>query len=510
MKILYAEDEQLMQDITKEFLELDSIDVDIAGSAIEAIDMLKENHYDALVSDYQMPGMDGIQLLKYLRSRSNNIPFILFTGRGREEIVIEALNSGADYYLQKGGEPRAQYAELAHHIRRAVERRLGEAELAESREKFRSLVECIGDWRWEMDDKGRYTYSSPQCFDVIGYRPEEVVGHSALEYMPESEGARITSIINERLSKEGRVRKLENVRVHRDGRLVMVETVLVPVLGKQGQTHGYRGVDRDITKEKETDRALRDVNHKYMISANITWHDILNQLSVLDGNIELLRSEGRSGSMDLYLRRIETASRSVRKHIEFSRDYQMTGQQRPEWQNVFRSFMAARSMVDTRDVIVECSVSDLEVMADPMLVKAFFNMIDNSLRYGEKVTRVRLTAFMSDDQLVLCYEDNGNGVQDRERERLFEKGFGRNTGLGMFLIRSILSITDIGIEEKGRPGEGIRLEMRVPTNRFRFSINRTMDNVMTYVPEDQADKSPEGATGGREAFKAVLDGPVVR
>jgi DNA-binding response OmpR family regulator len=92
--------------------------VEAVGSAVEAVERLKDDRYDVIVSDYVMPEMDGISFLKWVRSLEPEIPFILFTGKGREEVVIEALNNGADYYLQKDANPRILYAELTHQIRR--------------------------------------------------------------------------------------------------------------------------------------------------------------------------------------------------------------------------------------------------------------------------------------------------------------------------------------------------------------------------------------------------------
>lgn len=104
-RILLVDDELLVLDITKEFLSLNlEFSIDTATSAIEGLQKLKDGVYDAVVSDYEMPEMNGIQFLKEVR-KTDDIPFILFTGRGREEVAIEAINFGANFYINKGGEP---------------------------------------------------------------------------------------------------------------------------------------------------------------------------------------------------------------------------------------------------------------------------------------------------------------------------------------------------------------------------------------------------------------------
>ena len=123
-RILYVDDENYLLDLSKSILEAKGeFVVDTLTSASEALKRYNLQQYDAIISDYQMPEMDGIAFLRAVRERFLTIPFILFTGRGREEIVIEAINNGADYYIQKGGEPKAQYAELIHHLKKAIERR---------------------------------------------------------------------------------------------------------------------------------------------------------------------------------------------------------------------------------------------------------------------------------------------------------------------------------------------------------------------------------------------------
>ncbi len=130
INVLYTDDEPALLEIGKLFLEQSGeIQVETAISAIEGLRLLEDHTFDAVVSDYQMPGMDGITFLKQLKASGNTTPFIIFTGRGREEVVIEALNGGADFYIQKGGEPLSQFAELIHKIKIAVGRkRAGDAQ----------------------------------------------------------------------------------------------------------------------------------------------------------------------------------------------------------------------------------------------------------------------------------------------------------------------------------------------------------------------------------------------
>jgi PAS domain S-box-containing protein len=124
ISVLYVDDETALLDVTKLFLERSGdFSVDTAESARSALGKMKATRYDAIVSDYQMPEMDGIEFLKVLRKEYPSLPFIIFTGKGREEVVIQAFESGADFYLQKGGAPKPQFTELARKITSVVEQR---------------------------------------------------------------------------------------------------------------------------------------------------------------------------------------------------------------------------------------------------------------------------------------------------------------------------------------------------------------------------------------------------
>ena len=181
-RILYVDDEPGLLEIGKLFLEQSGqFSVDIITSAPDALTLLNSKKFDAIISDYQMPEMDGIAFLKAIRERYHDIPFILFTGRGREEVVIEAINNGVDFYLQKGGEPKSQFAELQNKIRQAVKRRQAEAALLESEEKYRDLVENLNDILFTIDMRGTFTYISPMI-SQWGYTPEQVIGKKLMEF----------------------------------------------------------------------------------------------------------------------------------------------------------------------------------------------------------------------------------------------------------------------------------------------------------------------------------------
>jgi signal transduction histidine kinase len=225
---------------------------------------------------------------------------------------------------------------------------------------------------------------------------------------------------------------------------------------------------RVALNKKRAEESLREENRKLTLLSSITRHDINNQLTVQMGYLEILEDTQLDPSQNEYFGKVSTAAKRISAMVRFTREYEEIGVHAPVWQN-------CRTLVDTAakhaplgKVEVKNDLpADAEVFADPLVVKVFYNLMDNAFRYGGKITTIRFSIEESeDDHLIVC-EDDGDGVLAGEKEKIFERGFGKNTGLGLALSREILSITGITIRETGEPGKGARFEMAVPKEMYR-------------------------------------------
>lgn len=224
----------------------------------------------------------------------------------------------------------------------------------------------------------------------------------------------------------------------------------------------------DITDRRHAEDAIKAANSKLVLLAGITRHDILNQMTALAAYLELVREKTRDPAESGHLDTMGKILEVIRLQLEFTRDYQNLGVQAPVWQNIQTVFSRATEPFADRNLVFRCDTGNLEIYSDPLIERVFYNLIDNSIRHGERITEIRLSAEKTDPDHLLVYEDNGVGVPGEEKEKIFLKGFGKHTGLGMFLIKEILSITGITIRENGIPGQGVRFEIRVPSGNLRY------------------------------------------
>jgi signal transduction histidine kinase len=340
--VLYMDDDPDLLDLVKIFLERSGeIRVNTAQSAQAAFVMMNEKHYDAIVYDFQMPALDGIAFLKQIHSGKETIAIILFTGKGREEVVIDALNNGADFYVRKNGDTKVRFAELQNRIRQAVQGRMAETEL---------------------------------------------------------------------------------------------------------------------TRE----------NKKSTLLYNISRHDIVNRLTVLRAKIKQVKKlSSKDPTLLPYLNKIEDEAREIFNNLETARIYQEIGINVQEWHIIADILRPVILRAGAAGIRCSVDVGNLEICADPLLPGVFSNLFDNVMRHGSHVTNLIITRHRTAEGMLVVWEDDGVGIPVEDKERVFDQGYGKNTGLGLFLCREILAITGITLKENGVPGKGARFELLIPGENYR-------------------------------------------
>ena len=229
----------------------------------------------------------------------------------------------------------------------------------------------------------------------------------------------------------------------------------------------------DITDNKLSREALTQANKKLNLLNNVTRHDILNQLTALLGYIELSKQDVTDPNLRKFLDKEELAATAIRQQILFTRDYQNIGIFSPQWHRVDETISLAMATIDLRSVQVRVNIPRVEIYADPLLEKVFYNLIENSIRHGETVTEITIRSVERSDSLDIIIEDNGTGIPDPEKERIFKREYYKHTGFGLFLSREILAITNLSIQETGTFGQGAQFIIRVPREHFRSIAEST-------------------------------------
>ncbi|HDQ07883.1 MAG TPA: PAS domain-containing protein [Methanoculleus sp.] len=256
------------------------------------------------------------------------------------------------------------------------------------------------------------------------------------------------------------------------------ELSCTPVTGRVADQEGFIVFIHDITEKRRYRDKLSEANRKINLMADITRHDILNQVQGITMILELIRMEEPAAPESRllhYLGLIERGAVNIEHQISFTRDYQDVGVDSPVWQNVGAVVAEAAGLLSSRNLTVtaETGAADYEVYGDPLLGKVFYNLFENAARHGgENISTVTVHAAPvegGEGALLITIQDNGEGIPEGLKERIFDPSFGKNTGFGLFLTREILSITGIAIHETGTEGEGACFAVTVPPGAWRMA-----------------------------------------
>lgn len=342
-----------------------------------------------------------------------------------------------------------------------------ELALKESELRYRRLFETAQDAILILDgDTGEIIDANKFILDMLGYPLDYFVGRHLWElgFLKDKSFAKHAF---EKLKTDGYIRYEDLPLETKQGTAISVEFVSNVYL--VGDKRIIQCNIRNVTERKRAEDALALASRKLKLLSSITRHDIRNQLMALSGSLELARKTVKDPEGVTHINRAYKAADTILRQIEFTKEYEDLGVRSPTWQRVSDITRSASLQLAADNISFDIPDDLLEIYADLLLARVFYNLFDNARQHGGAVTSISISHHPSGTGLTIVVADNGVGIPTEDKPHIFERGFGKNTGLGLFFSREVLSITGISISETGVPGKSARFEMKVPEGAFRFA-----------------------------------------
>lgn len=507
LQILYVEDSTLDFELVKATL-------DIAGFNLAMIRVdkkegletqLKEHSFDLILSDFKLIGMDGFEVLHLCRELAPDVPFICISGYIGEETAIELLREGAVDYVLKDRLVRLPLAikRAISEAREKLIRKNAEEALQQSEERLRDIIFSMADWVWEVDEHGRYTYSSLKGPEFLGTSHEEILGKTPFDFMTAGEARKIAAIFNEIVAYRAPIRNLENWNIGKNGNEICLLTNGVPIIDKDGNFKGYRGVDIDITERKRAEQELIKAKEKAeagdkLKSAfiNNISHEIRTPLNGIVGFSEILMNQDLSEENKARFNAIIKKSsarliRTITSYMDISMIMSGTFEvfSKPlELQTLLQDlkeeFLEDCNEKHLRLVLdVPESLKKLNLVSDPeILHKILSHLLDNALKFTVK-GEIRFGCIQKNDIIEFFVQDTGIGINSEKAKLIFEnftqadssmtRGY-EGSGLGLSISKGLVTLLNGQIRLKSLPGSG---------STFLFTMPRSSTNTLVQKKE---------------------------
>ncbi len=366
-----------------------------------------------------------------------------------------------------------------------------EEELRESQQMLSDIIDFLPDPTFAIDTSGAVIAWNRAIEVMLGISKADMLGKSHYAYSVPFYGTIRPSLIDLVLKQDLEVEAKYSTLLRKGDQLIAevfiknlnggkgeyLWLIASPLYERNGTVRGAIESIRTITDRKRAEEAFKETNKKLNLLSSITRHDINNQLTVLLGYLDIIEEQQPNPTLLTYCQKASGAAKRITTMIQFTKTYESIGVNEPAWQD-------SHALVETavKDIalgkiqIVNDLPPGTEIYADPLIIKVFYNLMDNAVKYGgESTTSIRFSSHESDVGLAIVCEDDGAGISPDDKKHLFERGFGKNTGLGLFLSREILAITGMTIHENCEPGKGARFEINVPKGAWRMAGTDTDD-----------------------------------
>lgn len=343
------------------------------------------------------------------------------------------------------------------------ERKTTEQTLAENQQKFSALFRGNPEATVYTGPDMHILDINPRFTTLFGYSLDEVKGKHLNDV-----------VVPKHLIEEGKMldKKAvdgyvyhDTVRMRKDGSLIPVSVSAAPI-SISNQLLGYIGVYKDISQQKNAEEKLAAMNEKLRVIGGLTRHDVRNKLSIIMGNTYLNKKRlmDHPDAIESF-KDIESACDLIVRIFDFVKDYERLGVEELTIVDVEDAVKKAASFFpDLHGVNITNECHGLSVLADSLLRQLFYNLIDNSLKYGQKTTSIRISYEECETHLQLIYEDDGVGISREVKSRIFSEGVttGKGSGYGLYLIEKMMEVYGWTIQEVGKPGKGARFIITIP------------------------------------------------
>jgi PAS domain S-box-containing protein len=499
ISVLFVDDEPELLAMSRIYLEKGGgMSVVTAISASDALSLLRKQKFDAIVSDHIMPGMDGLEFLKTIRNKGDRTPFIIYSMKGREHVILEALNSGADFFIQKGGDAGAQFAEMKHKILSAVRERRTEAALRESEARYRGVVEDQTEFICRFRPDGTITFANTAYCRYFGRSCSEVIGTRFSPRIPDEERILVQNHFRS-LTAEHPCAMLEHRAITASGEVRWQQWNDRAIIDDEGRVIEYQSVGRDITERIKTEEELkrysghledlveertRELKEAERFSAigetaHMVGHDLRNPLQVIlfktfigQMKMEEMSPDERAVIMKYQLddlwKTIEEQVLYMNKIILNLQDYS-----RPL--EVKRSQVPLRALIEDVVSASDCPeeitlMIDIDpafvIEADPYLFKRVIsNLFRNAFQAITGAGKVAVSAYRNGDENVIEIQDSGVGMDEAELQKIFSPLYTtkpKGTGLGLNVSRRLIKEHKGSLVLKSKPAEGTTAVITLP------------------------------------------------
>jgi len=386
--------------------------------------------------------------------------------------------------------------------------------LSESETRLQDITFCGGDWIWEVDASGRYTYASENVVDIIGYYPDEIIGRTPFDLMPAGESERVAAIFADIVTKQEKITDLDNWGIHKNGKHICLRTNGVPVFDASGQLTGYRGVDKDVTEQKEMNDLLmrtQKMDALGKLTGGIA-HDFNNMLGVIIGYAELLKNNlSVDDKLNEYVHQIYTAAERSKKLtaklLTFSRKESFSAAETDinqllrDDQHMLERTLTARIRLryelevdlwpvcvdrsTLQDAILNISINAMHAIADS---GRFTISTQNISMDAEDVSQLNIK---SGEYVVLSFADTGAGMDEVTRQKVFDPFFttkgDSGIGLGLSQVYGFVQQSGGGIHVYSQPGQGTQMVIYLPHCSSLLSdepVLNTTDSVWDYSGDE--------------------------